>query len=75
LKLLGQVKYEDKIKCWGNIYHIKLADEGKDLTLQEEEVKGVVYLTKEEILQKVEAGEDFAYDSMAAFKEYLKLIE
>ena len=73
LKLLGQFKYDDKIRCWGNIYHVKLKNEGKDLKLQREEVKGVFYLKKDQILDMIEK-QDFAHDSKAAFMEYLKLI-
>ena len=57
LKLLEQFRYDDKARCWGNLFLVKLPDEGKNLKLQEEEVKGVLYLTKEQILEKLEGGE------------------
>lgn len=50
-KLLGQYKYDkDKIRCFGNIFHIILPDEGKNLKLKGEEVRGIVYLTQDEII-------------------------
>ena len=75
LKLLGQVKYDGKGRCWGNVFLIKLPDEGRNLTLQKEEVKAVIYLTKEQILQKIEEGKELTYDSKAAFEGFLKFTQ
>ena len=61
-KLLTQFSYQDnRTHVWGNVFHIKLDHEAKDLKLQVEEVKAVEYWTKDQILAKIEEQKQESY--------------
>ena len=62
MKLIKQFKYANqRTSVWGNIFHIKLEDKAENLKLQEEEVSGVVYWTKEEIAEQSEKQKQDGY--------------
>ena len=55
MKLLAQFKYQDnRTSVWGNVFHVKLDDNGQNLVPQPEEVDSIVFWTKEEIMEKMD---------------------
>ena len=74
LMFIGQEFYTDqKTSVWGNVYHVKLGDEGRGVKLRPEDAVEVTYRTQEQILQFIDEQSKSGYKEAKATPDSVKM--